>query len=234
MEDGMKTRVMAMHQPNYLPYLGYFYKMARCDVFVYLDVVQYPRGRSFAPRNRIKTPQGPAYLTVPTRIPKGRDGKVRYVDVELAGSDWKRKHMKTLRMSYSRAPFVDPVAEIYERELLAGETFIQMNINLIEAFADYLAISTRRMRLSQILDKFGEKTGLIRDICTALGSETYLSGTGGGRDYNDVKMLAEHGIELAYSDFQHPRYPQRHGEFVSHLSILDVLCNVGPDTRELL
>ncbi|MBD3224736.1 MAG: hypothetical protein GF313_08400, partial [Caldithrix sp.] len=76
----MKT-LMAMHQANYLPWIGYFYKMMQSDVFVYLDNVQYPRGQSFAARNRIKTPNGPSYLTVPISLPKGQKGKASYREV---------------------------------------------------------------------------------------------------------------------------------------------------------
>ncbi|NOX90296.1 MAG: WbqC family protein, partial [Calditrichaeota bacterium] len=90
-----KRRIMAMHQPNYIPWLGYFYKIAKADIFVYLDIVQFPRGKSFAARNRIKTPNGATYLTIPVSLPKGKEGKVLYTEVRFADEQWKKKHLKS-------------------------------------------------------------------------------------------------------------------------------------------
>ena len=103
------AKTMAMHQPNYVPWLGYFHKLARCDVFVYLDAVQFPRGQSFGARNRIKTPNGVAWLTIPVARPHGRDGKVTYAEVGFADEGWREKHLKTVEMSYRKAPHFDQV-----------------------------------------------------------------------------------------------------------------------------
>ena len=86
---------MAMHQPNYVPWLGYFHKLASADWFVHLDAVQFPRGQSFAARNRIKTPNGAAWLTVPVSRPHGRDGRVAYDEIGFADAGWRDKHLKT-------------------------------------------------------------------------------------------------------------------------------------------
>lgn len=229
-----KNRVMAMHQPNYLPYAGYFYKMGQCDLFVLLDEVQFPRGQSFANRNRVKTHNGTTWLTVPVSIPSGEKGKVPYTDVAFGGDKWRRKHLRTLQMNYKKAPYYEEVYGLVERELEKAEDFTEMNISLIASIADYLGIGTPTARLSELLDDFGEKTELIVDICRETGSGAYLSGTGGGKEYNDEEMLAGHGIELRYSDFEHPEYPQQWDGFESHLSVIDLLFNCGPGSRELL
>jgi hypothetical protein len=225
---------VAIHQPNYLPWPGYFHKLAACDVFVFLDAVQYPRGQSFAPRNRIKTPNGAIFLTVPVSTPDGRQGKATYLEVEFADDRWKQKHLKTVEQSYRRAPHFDAVYPLYRRELERGESFVELNIGLIEAFASYLGIETRRVRLSELLDSFGEKSQLIVDVCRALGASVYVSGSGGGRDYNDEALLREHGIELRYDDFRYPEYRQLWGTFEPGLSILDLLLNCGPESRKLV
>jgi hypothetical protein len=225
---------VAIHQPNYIPWPGYFHKLAAADVFVYLDAVQYPRGQSFAPRNRIKTPNGVTFLTIPVSVPKGSEGKASYLEVELADDKWRRKHLATVEQSYGRAPHFDEVFPLYERELEAGETFVPLNIGLIEAFASYLGIETRRVRLSELLPSFGQKTELILDVCRALDGDAYLSGTGGGRDYTDEALLKENGIELRYDEFEYPEYPQLWGDFEPNLSVLDVLLNCGPGSRELV
>ena len=224
----------AVHQPNYLPWLGWFHKLAAADVFVYLDAVQLPRGRSFAARNRIKTPNGVAWLTVPVSVPKGRKGKATYREVELAEPRWREKHLRTVETSYARAPYFTDVFELYRGGLEAGGSFLDVNLALLEGFADYLGISTRRVVLSELLEEFGQKTDLIVDACRALGADVYLSGAGGGVDYNDEARLAQSGIALRYDTFEPVPYPQLWGDFVPGLSALDTLMNCGPDARELI
>jgi WbqC-like protein family len=225
---------VAIHQPNYIPWPGYFHKLAACDVFVYLDAVQYPRGQSFAPRNRIKTPNGVTFLTIPVSVPKGTEGKASYLEVEFADEKWRKKHLATVQQSYSRAPHFDEVYPLYERGVEDGESFVDLNIGLIEALASYLGIETRRVRLSELLPSFGRKTELIVDVCRALEADAYLSGSGGGRDYNDEALLQEHGIDLRYDEFEQPEYPQLWGDFEPNLSVLDLLLNCGPASRALV
>jgi WbqC-like protein len=225
---------VAIHQPNYVPWPGYFHKLAAADVFVYLDAVQYPRGRSFAARNRIKTPNGVTYLTVPVSVPKGGEGKASYLEVAFADEKWRKKHLATVEQSYGKARHFGDVFPLYEREVEAGETLVGLNIGLIEAFASYLGIETRRVRLSELLPDFGQKTDLIVDVCRALGADAYLSGSGGGREYTDEAVLREHGLDLRFDEFEYPRYEQLWGDFEPNLSVLDVLFNCGPESRALI
>ena len=225
---------VAIHQPNYIPWPGYFHKLAACDAFVYLDAVQYPRGRSFAARNRIKTPNGVTYLTIPVSVPKGHEGKASYLEVELADEKWRRKHLATVEQSYGRAPHFEEVFPLYERGLEAGETLVDINLGLIDAFAEYLGIGTKRVRLSELLPSFGQKTELIVDVCRALDADAYLSGSGGGREYTDEAVLADHGIELQFDEYEYPRYEQLWGDFEPNLSVLDVLFNCGSASRDLV
>jgi hypothetical protein len=225
---------VAIHQPNYIPWPGYFHKLAACDVFVYLDAVQYPRGQSFAPRNRIKTPNGVTFLTIPVSVPKGTEGKASYLEVEFADAKWRKKHLATVEQSYARAPHFDEVFPLYRRGLEAGETFVDLNVGLIDAFASYVGIETRRVRLSELLPSFGQKTELILDVCRALDATAYLSGSGGGREYTDEALLKEHGIDLRFDEFEVPEYPQLWGDFEPNLSVLDLLLNCGPGSRDLV
>lgn len=224
----------AVHQPNYLPWLGWFHKLAAADVFVYLDAVQYPRGRSFAARNRIKTPNGVAWLTMPVSVPKGHEGKATYAQVRFAEPRWRDKHLRTVETSYARAPHFDDVLELFRTGLEAGETPLEVNLALLEGFADYLGIQTPRVVLSELLPAFGQKTGLIVDACKALGADEYLSGSGGGTDYTDEERLAEEGIAVRYDAFEPTPYPQLWGGYEPGLSALDALMNCGPGARELI
>ena len=229
----MSDRVVAVHQPNYLPWLGYFHKLAASDTFVLLDAVQFPRGQSFAARNRIKTPNGVNFLIVPTSVPKGRKGKASYLEVAFAEPRWRDKHLKTVEMSYAKAPHYDEVFDLY-RSALDGPTLVDVNVALIDAFAKYLGIETKRVRLSELLPDFGQKTELIVEVCRALGADVYLSGSGGGQEYTEEERLAEEGIELRFDSFEPRPYPQLWGEFEPGLSALDALMNCGRDARSLL
>ena len=226
--------VVAIHQPNYVPWPGYFHKLAACDVFVYLDAVQYPRGQSFAARNRIKTPNGATWLTIPVSVPKGQEGKASYLEVEFADEKWREKHVKTVEQSYKRAPHFEDVFGLYRDGLERGRTFVDLNVGLIDAIAGYLGIDARRVRLSELLDSFGERTDLIVDVCRAVDADAYLSGSGGGRDYNDERQLNESGIELRYDEYAYPQHPQLWDGFEPDLSVLDMLFNCGPDARDLV
>jgi hypothetical protein len=227
-------KVMAMHQPNYIPWLGYFYKMAQADVFVYLDAVQYPRGKSVSARNEIKTPQGKALLTVPLSIPGNRDGKAMYTEIGFAGDKWRQKHVRSLEMNYRKAPYFDDIHPMLLSHITKATTLLELNLGIIEDFADYLGIATNRVRMSSLGDGLGNKSELIVNLCRATGAKVYLSGSGGGREYNDEAQLAEAGIELEYSAFTHPEYRQLWGAFERGLSALDALYNLGRDARSLI
>jgi hypothetical protein len=225
--------VAAVHQPNYLPWLGYFHKIAQSDVFVLLDCVQYPRGQSVANRNKIKAAQGVQYLTVPVSIPKGRKGKVCYMEVETADMQWKARHLKSLQLNYGRAPYFKQYFDDLASLLAEDRSFVERNVALIRYFAQQLSIATPMIRLSEMALEPDRKSELIVNICCHLGANVYLSGQG-ARKYNDDGLFAAHGVELVYQQFACPTYPQLHGSFVPNLSIVDLLFNCGPDSRSIL
>ncbi|MGI9611455.1 MAG: WbqC family protein [Acidimicrobiales bacterium] len=229
--------VFAVHQPNYLPWLGYFSKIAASDVFVFLDTVQFPRGRNFSVRNRVKTANGSVYLTLPVSVPKGSNGRVTYNEVTLADPNWRTKHLKTIELAYKKAPFFNEVFDLYGEAVEgidpAGR-LVDLNLRLIDMVMTYVGIETSTVRLSELDADFGAKSQLIVDIGTSLGATTYMSGTGGGRDYNDEQLLAENAIDLRYSTYQPAEYPQLWGEFERSLSVLDILFNCGRETAGFL
>jgi len=230
----MIKHIFAIHQPNYLPWIGYFYKIAKVDTFIFLDSVQFPRGQSFANRNRIKTPQGIVYLTIPLSYPKGKEKKVSYREMEFASDKWKEKHLKILRFNYKRAPYFDPIYNMVKSVLDIEALFYKLNIKLIKKVSEYLDFETKFALLSDILENFGSKTQLIVDIGKAIGGQVYYSGTGGGKEYNDENLLNKNEITLEYSDFIHPTYPQLWDGFMPNLSIIDLLFNCGPESKNIL
>jgi len=222
--------IVAVHQPNFLPWLGYFYKMAHSDVFVLLDSVAFSKN-SYTNRSRIKTPQGEQWLTVPVRHSSGQLISETAINDE---TDWRKKHLKTLEANYAKAPFFrevfDGLSAIYAAA--AGDGLSGFNMRLIRFVAEYCGITTRLV-VGSSLNVTGQSTDLLVAILKALGGTTYLSGTGGSK-YQSEEDYTRAGLVLRYSDFAHPTYPQLWGPFCAGLSIVDALFNCGRGTARFL
>ena len=226
------TRV-GIHQPNYFPWIGYFAKIARSDVFVLLDDVEYQSGNATSVTNRtkVKTSSGALRLTVP--VARGSGPLVRDVEID-ARQKWVRKHLDTLRYAYARAAHRESVLPLVE-EVLQEQTprLAALNASAIAAICRRLELATPIVTSSSLGVSSVDKNGRILEICAKVGATAYLSGTG-ARRYNDAARFAEAGIALEYLEFSCTQYPQLHGAFIPNLSILDALFNVGTDTRRLL
>jgi len=222
---------VAIHQPNYLPWFGFFKKIVASDAFVLLDPVPFSK-QSVQNRTRIKTARGTEWLTIPV-LTKGRfaqpTNQVRINNQER----WRKHHLKTISQNYSRAPFFrelfDPIVTILDRDwsLLAD-----LAITLIQEICRRLEIERPFYRASE-LDVTGTRTDLLVSICRAIGADTYLSGKGGMK-YQDEATFMEAGIDISYPAFEHPIYPQLYGPFIPGLSIVDILFNCGARTLDLL
>ena len=227
----MTGPVVALHQPNYLPWIGWFAKAAAEDVFVLLDDVQFTKG-GYTNRVRVKAAGGTALLTVPVR---GRDHRRRIDSLEIADdARWARRHALTLEQSYGRSPgwerFGPPVLEA----LSSGETLLAaLNERLARLVLEAFAVTTRVVRASSLGEREGRASESLVDLCRRLGAGTYLSGAG-GRKYNDPELFAAAGIALRYSEFTHPVYAQPHGDFVPGLSAVDLLFSAPDDAPRLL
>lgn len=222
--------IIAAHQPNFMPWLGYFDKMRKADVFVTVDHVQMER-QSFQNRTKIKTSEGARWITVPVvqesrdervldkRIDNSRDGRFR----------WERKMGLTLKYAYQASPhyaeYAPVLAEILESR---WDKLADLNHKLIDFCRVALAIRTPMVRSSE-LKVAGVKSELILNMCRALGAKAYLSGTGASRGYLDVAAFEKAGIEVLWQDFRHPQYPQNPPSkpFIEKLSALDLLFNCG-------
>jgi hypothetical protein len=219
------SRAFAMHQPNYLPWLGYFDKMRQVDVFVLLDTVQYPRGASVANRNVIRQGASELRLTVPVTVPKGNEGKASYRDVTFADTRWQAKHLRSLEQAYRRAPFFEPLFSELREMVESASALCDLNIELIRWHARRFGIDTSIVLQSE-LPEGGSRNQLIADLATALECDVYLSGSGASA-YNDPEWLAERGIELRYQQFQHPHYAQLGEGFQPNLAAVDALFCCG-------
>lgn len=211
----------AIHQPNYLPWLGFFDKMARVDVFVYLDSVAFTKG-GYQNRTRIKTRASPAWLTVPVTT-AGRSGQ-RTCDVEIdMRSAWARKHIGRIEDAYRGWPGLDRVRASLLVELAKPwGSLADLNITLLERARELLGIRTRTVRASTLATR-GSSSELLVSICEAVGADEYLAGEG-SRAYMADAVFADAGIAVTYQGFTHPTYRQPHGAFVAGLSVVDALC----------
>lgn len=223
---------LAGHQPNYIPWPGYFVKMAQCDIFFVLDTAQFQTGSSLDNRNLIKTSQGTQVLTVPVKR-KGM-GLQRFNEVTVIPG-WKRHHLMALKVNYAKAPHFKEVFPMMEQVLQDTGYLIDTNIAFIKLVYDLLGLKTKLVFLSD-LPQFSElrKNELIAAICRHFSADSYLSGIG-GRAYIKPEIFEKQGIKLEYLDYEPIAYPQLWGNFIPNLSIVDMLFNCGAEgTRKLL
>lgn len=219
--------IVAVHQPVFLPWLGYFYKMDKSDVFVLLDTVQYAK-RQIGNRNVIKTNSGLQTLTVPV-LTKGRFPQL-YQDTKINNCpNWRRKHLRTLEIWYRKAKHFKEVFEriesiYYERE---WDSLCDFNICLLEWIRAVLGIRTELVASSSLKAR-GLAAQRIINITKELGGTTYLSGFG-GRKYQKASDFEKEDIRLEYYDFMQPEYPQVWGDFVPNCSVIDLLFNCGKE-----
>lgn len=213
---------LAIHQPQYLPWLGYLAKLDRADVFVLLDTVQFKKNE-WQNRNRIRTAQGWQYLTVPVlhEFPQRVD-RVRINNQ----TDWRRKHVQALETHYGKAPYYDRYAPVFG-ELLAREweTLSLLNEAVLSALTEAFGITTPIVKASQY-EAREEPTGRLVDLCKALGADRYLAGAG-GRDYMNHEEFEAAGIAVEFQDFVSPEYAQAYRPFIAGLSAVDLLFNCG-------
>ena len=222
------TRV-AIHQPNYAPWVGYFAKMASVDVFVFLDDVQMPIGRSYVSRVKVLGRSGEQWLSVPVVRQAGE----AIASVRFADDRWAAKHLATLRAHYARAPFFDEIHELVGPIYAdPGERLAEFNIRLITAIARYLGV-TARVERSGGLGVPGASTELLVGIVERVGGTVYVSGKG-GENYQDPERFKQAGIVLDVRAYAPVPYDQGGAPFVAGLSILDALFRLGPATAGLL
>lgn len=228
--------IVAAHQPTFMPWLGFFDRMQRADLFVIVDHVQFER-QNFQNRTQIKTSEGARWITVPV-LQRSREEKVieKIIDNQAQGKHrWGRKAQLTLQYSYQAAPFY----KYYAAELkgiLDGrwEKLVDLNIALLELCRRSLSIETPVLRSSDLPIR-GAKSDMVLSLCRAVGADTYLAGMGGSREYLDVEAFKRAGVKVVFQDFQHPRYPQvPSGEFAAGLSAVDLLFNCGPQARSIM
>lgn len=222
--------ICVIMQPTYLPWMGYFSLIYHADKFVFLDDVKLEKC-SWQVRNRIKSKEGYLYLSQSVATPKGRM-LAKIDDVYFSNIFWKKKHLKSIAMNYGKSPFFKEVFPFIEECLSFDRSnkLSDFNINLIKELAIKLKIKTKFYLTSEMLNIDAVKDERLAEICQHLNCDTYLSPQGAAA-YIDAKSeggaLIKSNIQLIYQKFDHPTYPQQFNGFLSHLSIIDALLNIG-------
>ncbi len=224
--------IVSIHQPAYLPWLGYFDKIRRADRFIYLDTVQFQKN-SFQNRNRVRSKSGPIWLTVPV-ITKGRLFSVPLGGVTIDNTQtWQSKHLVSMEMNYRRAERfsgIFPLLETYYR--CRWDTLSELCWEMLMEFNRLLGIDTPIVRASEMDKAEGSKSDLVLNLCRATGATTYLSGSL-GRDYLKLEDFDKAGIEVVFQDYVHPTYRQVYPGLEPFMGIVDLLFNAADPGRIL-
>jgi WbqC-like protein len=225
-------RRVAITQSNYIPWKGYFDLIGMVDELILLDDVQYTK-QDWRNRNRIKTPTGVKWLTIPVRHGSTTQ---RIDETEIAEPQWPARHWRTLQLNYARAPYFDEVGSFLEPLYLglAERRLSRVNRKFIEAVCGALGIGTR-LRWSTDFDppRTGRNERLV-DLCLQAGAERYLT-VPGTRAYLDESSFEQAGIAVDWMNYSgYPEYPQLHGPFEHKVSVIDLLMNTGPDAPSYL
>ena len=232
----MHRSIVAIHQPNFFPWLGYFNKIARADTFCVLDNVQFPKtGGTWTNRVRLMVGGKPAWITVP--VVRSYHG-TRSIDQMRISPDphWRTKLMKTLRGNYGRGPYFKQVFPLLETLIQnPTESLARYNENATAQLSAALGLDRTKFVRVSTLETTGEATDRLISIVREVHGTAYLCGGGAGGYQEDDKFAAA-GIELIHQDFQPPIYPQpSKSEFVAGLSVIDALMNCGfEETAQLV
>ncbi|MCP3902009.1 MAG: WbqC family protein [Planctomycetes bacterium] len=224
----MEHKTVAIHQPNFLPWLGFFNKIAKADVFCFMDNVQLQKtGGSWTNRVRMAINDRATWVTVP--IDRGYSGTRDVRDVRVAADpSWRTKILKTIRSAYGRARFFDDLFPLLEECLgLATDRLAELNEHAIRRLCEVLGLDDTVLARGSDLDAEGDATDLLIAMTRELGGNAYLCG-GGASGYQDDDRFRDAGVGLVYQTFEHPVYPQPGvSEFIAGLSVVDAIMHCG-------
>jgi hypothetical protein len=231
----MKIVTAVVTQPTYLPWLGYFEQIAKADVFVFLDTVQFMT-RSWHSRNRLKGSDGePFWISVPVEA-HAREARLLDIRISANQPQWAAKHLRSMQTHLGSRPYFGNIYPRLESWLMVDHGYlVDLNIKGIRMICELLELSPMFLRASE-LNAEGKRTQLLVNLCKKIGATRYYS-SAGSRAYmeEEMQLFTEAGIDVVYQAWPHPVYPQCKPSFVSHLSVIDALMNIGPQaTRSLI
>lgn len=220
---------IAVLQPSYLPWLGFFEQLMSVDTFVIYDDAQYTKN-DWRNRNRLKTKDGFLWLSIPV---KGSiHSQIRDIRIDES-KNWQDKHQKTITQLYSKSPYFEEVSALFSPLWNRRYEFLMdAAMDSIRIVAEYLNIETKIVYSSEI-GAVGDKNEKLVNICKIFNARNYYSGLS-AQNYLNVELFERNGIEVAFQHYPHPVYPQKHGDFISHLSVMDLLFNCGKKSKQII
>ncbi len=224
---------VCIHQPDFLPHLGFFHRLLFADVFIILDDVQFLRkGSGWHNRDKIKTSQGAKWLTV--SVQKGHLGRsINEVQLSQPAENWIVRNLSLINENYCKSPYFDKYILKIETIYRSGVTkLIDLNMAFLRFFFDIFGIHVHTF-FASAFHVGGQKNQRLINLVKAVGGTHYLTGTG-SKAYLDEDLFAAKGVIVEWQQFEHPIYPQLYGEFMPHLSCIDILFNCGPQSKDIL
>ena len=222
--------ILTAHQPCYMPWLGLFNKIELSNQFCFFDIVQYQR-KDFNNRNKIISDKKPSWLNVPVNDSNRFDKKIN--EIKISGDIWKKKHLKTIYLSYKKTEFFENYFDSFSKILQKKFIFlVDLNFELTLFFLECLNIKTNIIKASDF-DFTGKKSDLVLDMCLKLDAKKYIFGSQ-GKKYADLRKFKEHNIDIVFQNYEHPKYNQRSINFYENMSIIDLLFNEGPNSKKIL
>lgn len=223
--------ILTAHQPVYLPWLGLFHKIALADKYVFFNQVQY-LPKDWMNRNKIKTNSISTMLTVPV-LRKGHRDEITSNLLINNSENWRKKHLRSIYINYKKTPFFGDYYSFFEDVYSRDWVYLaDLNEYMLKWFLQELNIKTEFLKASDF-DFVGTKSDLVLNMCKELRADTYIFGSL-GKDYANQEQFSDENIKLIFQDYNHPSYSQLHGEFVSNLSIIDLLFNCGKKSYDIL
>ena len=223
--------ILTAHQPVYLPWLGLFHKIALAEQFCIFDVVQY-QTKDFNNRNKIKTHTGPIWLSVPVESNNHLEKLI--CDIKIVDNGWNRKHAKSIKLTYVKAPYFKDYFEVLEQQLVGRQhVFLtELNAAMLTTFLKLLGIDIPVVKASDY-EFSGKKSDLVLDMCVRLKASDYIFGEQ-GRNYADVESFRAKDVNVYFQKYNHPVYDQLNGPFEPYMSVVDLLFNCGPASRDII
>ena len=231
---------VSIHQHNYLHWLGFFNKVSQSDIYVVFDDVQYPMGKDFHNRNQIKTNNGKTWLTIPVI---GKSERRKFNEIQIKDNGWNEKHLNNIKNFYGKTKyFNDYYPDLEKFYTTTYDKLIDLNMDMNKWFFKLLDINTEIKYSSQIcyyqdVFKLNELKGLdkIIHILKQTNTTQYITSKGPGASrYIDEKVFKDSNIELIWNEYKHPTYNQQFGDFIPYMSILDLLFNEGPNSKNII
>ena len=225
--------IISIHQPAYLPWLGYFNKILNSDIFVYLDTVQYQKN-SFQNRNKIRTSNGWIWLTLPVITKKKLfSSKIKELTIDNS-QNWQKKHLGSIKMNYARSinyrSLINEIESFYTKK---ENNFSNFCFEMLIWFLKKLNIKTKIIKASDLKPTNKRKNDLILEICKHFKANTYISGIL-GKNYLNINEFEKNSIQVKFQDFIHPTYKQAYNEFIPNMSAIDLIMNERDPSNKII